>query len=55
MLGAFMDLCVICQRLILIADTQQKELKKLGCNPTALQNFERELNHLREMLHSAEK
>jgi len=55
MLGTFMDLCVICRRLILIAETQQKELEKLGCNPTALQNFERELNHLRDMLHKAEK
>ena len=54
MLKTIQQLCVICNRLLLIADAELMELKRLGCHPTAIDNFSRELEHIRKMLREME-
>ena len=46
-----MDLCEMCNRLLIIVEAQQEELEKLGANKRALDNWKRESAHIREMLY----
>ncbi len=53
-LAMIQELCMICNRLLLILDAQQAELRKRGCPKTALDAWERETNHLRDLLRKLE-
>ena len=54
MLATIQDLCVICNRLLLIVTSQQVELRKRGCPEKALNAWERETDHLQELLRKLE-
>ena len=53
-LAMIQELCVICNRLLLIVTSQQVELRKRGCPKRALDAWEREAEHLKEMLRKIE-
>ena len=53
-LAMIQELCVICNRLLLIVTAQQTELRKRGCPQKALDSWERETEHLRELLKKME-
>lgn len=53
-LDIIQELCVICNRLLLIVTSQQVELRKRGCPKRALDAWERETEHLKEMLRKIE-
>ncbi len=54
-LATIQTLCMICDRLLQINQAQQAELRKRKCNPKALVEWERETEHLREMLRRMEE
>jgi len=54
MLGIFMDLCAMCRRLLAIVEAQQVELERMHANERALEQWERETGHIREMLRKIE-
>ena len=54
-LGTIQNLCTICNRLITIVQAQQAELRKLGCNEKALDRWEREAGHLKDMIRRISK
>jgi len=53
-LATIQTLCMICHRLLLISQTMLTELKRIGCNQRAIESWERELNHLHDLLRKME-
>ena len=54
MLGIYMQLCEMCRRLITVCQAQQSELVKLKANPAATKTWEKEIEHIRNMLRKIE-
>lgn len=54
MLGIIMDLCEMCRRLLKIVEAQQVELRRLEANETALAQWERETDHIKELFQKIE-
>ena len=54
MLAMIHELCMICDRLLQIVQAQQAELRKRKCPIGLLNEWERETEHLRELLRKME-
>ena len=55
MLGIFLELCEMCNRLLTIVRAQQIELERLETNEHMLEQWKRETDHIEKMFNKLQR